>query len=148
MTTKRFVTIIFIALTFLINTSCSSTRSATERKRDTDMDGVRNKIDKCPDTPLGTLVDSNGCPLDSDADGVADTREDWPDTAPLGSVRETSSAAAIRIDSDGDGIHDSLELTPGASPVEKRNYLAIKDIQDRKSVVEGKSVVLGGGRII
>lgn len=30
--------------------------------KDTDGDGVIDELDKCPDTPLGALVDSDGCP--------------------------------------------------------------------------------------
>ncbi|RZK82212.1 MAG: OmpA family protein [Pedobacter sp.] len=31
--------------------------------KDTDGDGVADKLDKCPDTPTGTVVDGAGCPL-------------------------------------------------------------------------------------
>lgn len=31
--------------------------------KDTDGDGVADKLDKCPDTPTGTVVDGSGCPL-------------------------------------------------------------------------------------
>jgi len=31
--------------------------------KDTDGDGVADKLDKCPDTPAGTVVDGSGCPL-------------------------------------------------------------------------------------
>jgi len=31
--------------------------------KDTDGDGVADKLDKCPDTPSGTVVDGAGCPL-------------------------------------------------------------------------------------
>nr|WP_162988751.1 hypothetical protein [Pedobacter schmidteae] len=30
---------------------------------DDDKDGVINKNDKCPNTPLGQTVDANGCPI-------------------------------------------------------------------------------------
>ncbi len=30
---------------------------------DTDGDGVADKLDKCPNTPMGTVVDGSGCPL-------------------------------------------------------------------------------------
>ena len=32
-------------------------------KQDNDEDGVINDIDDCPETPAGTIVDKNGCPL-------------------------------------------------------------------------------------
>ncbi|MFO7828056.1 MAG: EF-hand domain-containing protein [Bacteroidales bacterium] len=37
---------------------------------DTDNDGVLDLRDDCPDTPAGVNVDSVGCPLDDDKDGV------------------------------------------------------------------------------
>ncbi len=49
---------------------------------DDDMDGIRNKRDKCPDTPLGALVDKDGCPYDADGDGVPDYRDRCAGTAP------------------------------------------------------------------
>ncbi len=40
--------------------------------KDTDMDGVPDKKDRCANTPRGAIVDANGCPRDSDHDGVPD----------------------------------------------------------------------------
>ncbi len=37
---------------------------------DSDNDGVPDNLDKCPGTPAGVAVDKDGCPLDSDNDGV------------------------------------------------------------------------------
>jgi len=34
-----------------------------EKVKDTDKDGVIDKFDKCPDTPIGIIVDHNGCPI-------------------------------------------------------------------------------------
>ncbi|MFD2515993.1 hypothetical protein ACFSRY_19125, partial [Pontibacter locisalis] len=42
------------------------------KSKDTDMDGVPDRRDKCPDTPTGVQVDKEGCPVDTDGDGVAD----------------------------------------------------------------------------
>ena len=39
-------------------------------KEDSDKDGVLDIKDKCPNTPLGVKVNSNGCALDIDIDGV------------------------------------------------------------------------------
>lgn len=47
---------------------------------DTDGDGVRDDLDKCPNTPAGVKVDSAGCPLDTDNDGVYDYLDKCPDT--------------------------------------------------------------------
>lgn len=48
---------------------------------DTDEDGVPDSKDKCPNTPKGCPVDANGCPLDSDGDGVIDCEDKCPTEA-------------------------------------------------------------------
>src|SRR5256712_10564653 len=59
---------------------------------DSDLDGVPDGIDKCPNTPAGTPVDATGCPLpkqairDSDGDGVPDDRDKCPNTPPRSKV--------------------------------------------------------------
>jgi OOP family OmpA-OmpF porin len=47
---------------------------------DTDNDGVYEGIDMCRNTPEGVAVDLVGCPLDSDGDAVADYLDLCPDT--------------------------------------------------------------------
>lgn len=42
---------------------------------DDDNDGIANQFDKCPGTPAGVAVDSHGCPLDTDGDGVPDYKD-------------------------------------------------------------------------
>src|SRR5690606_4537108 len=42
---------------------------------DSDDDGVTDQFDRCPDTPEGVAVDTHGCPLDTDGDGVPDYRD-------------------------------------------------------------------------
>ncbi len=49
---------------------------------DSDGDGVLDGLDACPDTPAGARVDAEGCALDADADGVADGLDRCPNTAP------------------------------------------------------------------
>jgi OOP family OmpA-OmpF porin len=52
---------------------------------DSDADGVVNYADKCPSTPPGVAVDSSGCPPDSDGDGVPDYLDQCPST-PVGAT--------------------------------------------------------------
>ncbi|MCW8817202.1 MAG: OmpA family protein, partial [Ignavibacteriaceae bacterium] len=47
---------------------------------DSDKDGIADAIDKCPDTPAGIKVDEFGCPVDSDNDGVPDYLDECSDT--------------------------------------------------------------------
>jgi outer membrane protein OmpA-like peptidoglycan-associated protein len=72
------------------------------RARDTDEDGVRDRLDRCADTPPGVRVDSAGCRLDGDRDGVYD-EDDRCLTTPPGARVDTRGC---RVDTDGDGIYD------------------------------------------
>ena len=76
--------------------------------KDTDLDGVRDRDDLCPDTPAGAIVDANGCPSDSDGDGVFDGLDQCPDT-PAGA---TVGNGGCPSDSDGDGVLDGLDRCP------------------------------------
>jgi outer membrane protein OmpA-like peptidoglycan-associated protein len=75
------------------------------KTKDSDMDGVSDKKDKCPDTPAGVAVDTNGCPVDTDGDGVADYIDDCPAVAGLASLKGCP-------DSDKDGIADKDDACP------------------------------------
>lgn len=78
------------------------------KKKDSDGDGVPDKLDKCPDTPAGVKVDANGCPLDSDKDGIPDYLDKCPDT-PAGVKVDANGCP---LDSDKDGIPDYLDECP------------------------------------
>jgi outer membrane protein OmpA-like peptidoglycan-associated protein len=75
---------------------------------DTDSDGVGDKKDMCPDTPLGALVDSNGCPVDGDNDGVPDGMDQCAST-PAGAVVD---AQGCPKDADKDGVPDGVDKCP------------------------------------
>ncbi|MBQ0137093.1 MAG: OmpA family protein [Bacteroidales bacterium] len=79
-------------------------------KPDQDKDGVWNKLDMCPDTPLGVQVDERGCPVDSDGDGVPDYIDQCPDT-PQEAYGMVDSVGCP-IDSDGDGVPDYIDQCP------------------------------------
>ena len=68
-------TIIFMVILALIS-SCSILKNSYKTG---DRDGVAERKDKCPDTPLGIVVDKNGCPLDIDGDGIPDYLDKCPD---------------------------------------------------------------------
>ena len=72
---------------------------------DSDMDGVSDNKDKCPNTPAGVVVDANGCPIDTDGDGVADYIDDCPTVAGLTSLKGCP-------DTDKDGVADKDDACP------------------------------------
>lgn len=76
--------------------------------RDDDRDLVANKRDRCPETPMGAVVDSSGCPLDTDGDQVFDGLDACPGT-PAGA---TVDAQGCPTDSDGDGVVDGPDACP------------------------------------
>ena len=49
---------------------------------DMDGDGVYDGSDLCPETPVNVMVDTSGCPLDGDDDGVPDYLDEEPDSKP------------------------------------------------------------------
>ncbi len=75
------------------------------KAKDADMDGIYDSKDKCPDTPTGVAVDKNGCPIDTDGDGVADYLDDCPTVAGLTSLNGCP-------DTDGDGVADKNDKCP------------------------------------
>jgi outer membrane protein OmpA-like peptidoglycan-associated protein len=78
------------------------------KERDQDLDGVRDWLDKCPNTPIGAKVDRNGCPIDSDGDGVFDGLDKCPETPKGCTVDKTG----CQTDADGDGVCDGLDQCP------------------------------------
>lgn len=75
------------------------------KARDTDLDGVPDKKDKCPDSPTGAVVDATGCPVDSDGDKVFDGLDKCPGT-PAGAIVD---ATGCPLDQDKDGVPDGID---------------------------------------
>jgi OOP family OmpA-OmpF porin len=84
---------------------------------DGDGDGVYDEDDRCPSTPGGVRVDAGGCRVDTDGDGVYD--EDDRCSATPGGVRVDDTGC--RVDTDGDGVYDESDrcsATPGGVRVD------------------------------
>ena len=79
---------------------------------DSDQDGVPDSKDQCPETPSGMLVGINGCPSDRDRDGIPDYLDKCPNTQPNIPVDSTG----CNRDSDQDHIPDYLDKCPGTFP--------------------------------
>jgi len=74
--------------------------------RDQDLDGVRDWLDKCLNTPIGAKVDVNGCPTDADRDSVWDGIDKCEGT-PFGCRVDRKTGCPI--DADGDGVCDGID---------------------------------------
>lgn len=132
---------------------------------DVDGDGVSDKFDKCPNTPLGTPVDKNGCPKqeaivqekaaavetvvdkDTDGDGVVDRLDKCPKTK-----------AGLAVDADGCPVKVTIELEiqfdTGKSIVkpaydDQLQKVAdfLKDNPDTVAAIEGHTDNVGGKKL-
>ena len=81
------------------------------KPKDSDKDGVADKDDQCPDTPIGCIVDAKGCPMDADNDGICDGLDKCPNT-PKGCKVD---ATGCPMDADGDGVCDGVDKCPGTA---------------------------------
>ncbi len=79
------------------------------KPKDTDKDGVADKIDKCLDTRAGVKVTKEGCDLDTDGDGVADFDDACPEVT--GKIKGCP-------DMDNDGIADKDDKCPEQNGIE------------------------------
>ena len=68
-------------------------------KIDTDGDGVKDVKDICQDTPKGVKIDSKGCPIDKDKDGVPDYSD-----------KELNTSANSVVNSDGITLTETMIL--------------------------------------
>jgi outer membrane protein OmpA-like peptidoglycan-associated protein len=96
------------------------------REQDSDLDGVRDRLDRCPDTPFGANVDAHGCPIDTDGDAVFDGLDQCEGTL-AGCVVDENGCA---VDSDGDGVCDGLDQcadTPAGASVDAKGCPADLD---------------------
>lgn len=82
--------------------------------KDKDQDGVGDKLDQCPTTPVGKAVDASGCAAsqrDSDRDRVNDEADRCPATA-TGEVVDPDGCSNIQSDADRDGVLNPADRCP------------------------------------
>jgi outer membrane protein OmpA-like peptidoglycan-associated protein len=81
--------------------------------RDSDHDGVVDRVDVCPNSTRGEAIDGRGCPLPQDADGdrVADAADRCPAT-PAGDAVDLNGCSLPK-DADGDGVIDAADRCSG-----------------------------------
>ena len=103
------------------------------RAKDTDGDGVADREDACPETPLQAIVDTSGCPTDQDQDGVFDGIDQCAKTARGATV----DGAGCPRDSDADGILDGLDTCPDTDPRTPANGEGCPYDSDGDGIFEG-----------
>jgi len=87
------------------------------QKSDADGDGIADRLDKCPDTPAGVVVDENGCPLDGDGDGVADYLDKCENTP-----------AGASVDSRGCWVIQGIQFVSGKSDITPEFYPVLDQV--------------------
>ncbi len=104
--------VVFLALLFL--SGCGG----LDPTIDSDLDGVPDTADRCPNTqpnnPFDANVDTDGCAYDEDRDTIPDDLDQCPAT-------ETGLLVGFSgcpLDSDGDGVYDSYDHCPDSTPDE------------------------------
>lgn len=90
------------------STPKGATVDAQGRPKDSDGDGVLDGLDKCANTPKGCTIDKTGCQTDADGDGVCDGLDKCADT-PKGATVDPTGCPG---DSDGDAVWDGLDQCP------------------------------------
>ena len=104
--TKLFFLAILLSLLsplYAQNDTVSVTASKFTVREDNDRDGIKNRKDKCAETPEGVAVDAQGCPLDTDKDGVVDYLDKCPDTPGSADMNGCQ-------DKDKDGVADNDDI--------------------------------------
>lgn len=85
---------------------------------DLDFDGVADRFDVCPFTPIHEMADVDGCScsqLDTDLDEINDCFDLCPLT-PLDELADLDGCSCGQVDSDLDGFDDCVDLCPGTPP--------------------------------
>jgi len=98
-------------LTILAREATSLTAHFAEPMMDSDLDGVTDQNDICPETARGESVQATGCScrqLDDDSDGVVNCDDTCPQTA-LAREVDIDGCACEQRDQDGDGVDDCID---------------------------------------
>jgi outer membrane protein OmpA-like peptidoglycan-associated protein len=100
---------------------------------DTDGDTVLDGIDRCPNSQQGATVDSAGCPKDTDRDTVLDGVDRCADT-PSGALVDATGCPS---DADSDRVLDGLDRCPNTPSGATVDRLGCPGDQDNDRVLDG-----------
>lgn len=105
--TSRVHTVLVAAVVALFVTGTAPAHAAA----DADSDGVRDRVDQCPESNTGSRVDPRGCEFDGDGDGVVDFHDRCPDSTRGVAVNISGCAH----DSDKDQVVDFRDSCPNTN---------------------------------
>jgi len=110
------------------------------RDKDDDNDGVKNKMDDCPN--VSGVARNNGCPeeevYDRDGDGIADSNDECPDVyGTVNGCPETEVTPLLKedFDTDGDSVLDSVDKCPKIKGLPTNNGCPLPDT-DNDGIVD------------
>ncbi len=107
--------------------------------KDKDQDGVGNKLDQCPNTPVGQAVDAAGCAgsqKDTDRDRVNDEADRCPATV-AGELVDAEGCSAAQKDDDRDGVPNTADRCPGTlagQKVDSTGCVPVPPDQDKDGI--------------
>jgi hypothetical protein len=113
---------------------------------DSDKDGIEDAKDMCMDTPQGVKTDDNGCPIDTDNDGVADYLDKEKNSSPDALVDVdgvTIKAGEWTTNRVGDSVQVKKVKTVIVESVPSTNELAVsstKPINNTTSTASSSAV--------
>ena len=102
-----------------------------KKNKDSDQDGVKDELDKCPDTPKGETVNQEGCSesqLDDDSDGIVNKLDKCPAT-PKGEKVNENGCSNSQLDDDVDGVSNQKDKCPNTPKGEMVNADGCSDSQ-------------------
>ncbi len=120
----------------------SSKKAAAVAFIDSDNDGIEDKMDNCPGTAPGTMVDSYGCDKnkDSDGDGVVDAQDQCPGSNAGAKVDDKGCYLVIKEDITSElevtFANNSAEIVSGREELKKIAGF-MRDYPHSKVVIEG-----------
>jgi OOP family OmpA-OmpF porin len=106
---------------------------------DSDGDGVYDYLDQCSGTPKGAMVDSMGCPTDSDGDMIYDYLDKCPGTPKDATVDERGCWVLKGVYFDT----DKWEITPSSYPVLDEVVFVLKRNSDLRVEIQGHTDNVG-----
>lgn len=109
---------------------------AEKAPKDSDGDGIVDKMDNCPDVP--GVASNAGCPeepKDSDGDGIMDNEDNCPDVA---GVASNNGCPEGPKDSDGDGVTDDKDFCPNVFGDASNKGCPLPKDSDKDGIVDSE----------